>query len=223
MGTMLLLAAAGAQPNKPFFSQQVILASMHQLIGADAFEERQQNPWDQVGLCDEAAYASRDVYLRHLALCALIDAAYVVHARCCRCDQISWRADADPRCSGAAAADHPRPPAAGPVRPPPPGSSTSSAAALCCATDCSGTCCCECSAHVLARSARLPELRPGWKFADLQAAMVPLKALLQLLGHRVLAAPTFRYCIHILLQLLRAGCAPHSSRPHQSHALLVNS
>lgn len=49
MGTMLLLAAAGAQPNKPFFSQQVILASMHQLIGADAFEQRQQNPWDQVG------------------------------------------------------------------------------------------------------------------------------------------------------------------------------
>ena len=39
----------------------------------------------------------------------------------------------------------------------------------------------------------------------LQAALVPMATLLQMLGTRVLAAPTFRYCVHILLQLLRSG------------------
>ena len=38
--------------------------------------------------------------------------------------------------------------------------------------------------------------------------MVPLKVLLQLLGPCVLAAPTLRYCVHILLQLLRTGYVP---------------
>ena len=37
---------------------------------------------------------------------------------------------------------------------------------------------------------------------------MPLRALLQLLGDRVLVVSTFRYCVHILLQLLRAGSAP---------------
>ena len=37
-----------------------------------------------------------------------------------------------------------------------------------------------------------------------QVAVVPLKAVLRLLGARVLVVPTFRYATHILLQLLQS-------------------
>ena len=62
MGTMLLLAAGGGQPSKPFFSQQVVMASMHALTGMDSFQERQAFLWNTVrpGPCETFCRPSHD-------------------------------------------------------------------------------------------------------------------------------------------------------------------
>ena len=48
MGSMLLTAAATVQPSKPFFSAQVVTASLYQLTGRESFAQRQQFLWEEV-------------------------------------------------------------------------------------------------------------------------------------------------------------------------------